>query len=325
MTTRLRYADTAAPGITRRPLRSGWGYYSVDGTRIRDRNEVARLNVIALPPAYEDAWYSPDPDAHILAYGKDARGRRQYRYHPEFRARRDHRKFSSCVAFGKGLPCLRAQVKKDLARTSLSAQRAIASIVCLLDCGHIRVGNEAYAQANGSFGATTLRGRHARLDGGRLTLRFRAKSGKSCTVSVRDRGLIRFVKQVQDLPGQHLFQYLDEDGKAHPVGSSEVNEYIHAAMGEGFTAKDFRTWAASVLAFGFLVENSEAGVGKMLAHVARELGNTPAVARQSYVHPAIVELARSGNLADRVGNLPRKGKWLTREERGLILLFETSD
>lgn len=313
----LHFADIDAPGITRRLVRGHWAYFAPGGMRITDRAEIDRLNAIALPPAYTDAWFATDPRAHILATGIDARGRKQYRYHPGFREDRDSRKFANCAEFGKKLPRLRAQVDKDLARRGLSAERAVASIVKLLDCGHIRVGNEAYAKANGSFGATTLRGRHARLDARRLTLCFKAKSGKICRISVRDRGLVRFVKQVQDLPGQHLFQYLDDEGQPHPVSSTEVNAYIGAAMGGGFTAKDFRTWAASVLAFECLAGGQPCGLGAMLDHVAQGLGNTPAIARKSYIHPALVELARSGG-ANVLPALPRATQWLSRAERGLI-------
>jgi len=213
----LHFADIGAPGITRRLIRGHWAYFVPDGKRITNREEIDRLNAIALPPAYTDAWFAADARAHILATGIDARGRKQYRYHPDFRAERDDRKFAACAAFGRLLPQLRKKVDKDLAKRSLSAERAIASILKLLDCTHIRVGNEEYARANKSFGATTLRGRHAHLEGDRLTLKFKAKSGKICRISVRDRGLVRFVKQVQHLPGQMLFQYLDDDGEPHPV------------------------------------------------------------------------------------------------------------
>lgn len=317
----LHFVDTEEPGIARRQLRGHWAYFSADGQRIVEREEIDRLNAIGLPPAYTDAWFSPDSRAHILATGIDAVGRKQYRYHPEFVAERDSQKFESCAAFGADLPRLRARVEQDLARRGLSAERAIASIVRLLDSGRIRVGNEQYVQANGSFGATTLRMRHARLGSDRLTLRFRAKSGKLCTFSVSDRGLVRFVKQMQDLPGQHLFQYLGEGGEPVPISSSDVNAYIRETMGGDFTAKHFRTWAASALAFEWLVESHRRG-GKgtlrdMLAHVAEHLGNTPAIARKSYIHPALIACARSGEGLDLGAGLPRRTRWLSRYERGL--------
>lgn len=319
----MHYADIESPAITRRKLRGRWVYFDAKGDRIEDRDEIDRLNGIGLPPAYDDAWFSNDPEAHILATGIDARGRKQYWYHPDFTARRNARKFGSCAAFGRNLPKIRERVERDLAKRKLTEERAIASIVRLLDSGKIRVGNDAYAKENGSFGATTLRRRHAKLDGNRLCLRFKAKSGKDCTLNVTDRGLIRFVKQVQDLPGQRLFQYLDEDGEFHPIRSSDVNAYIHETMGEEYTAKDFRTWAASVLAFEWLLEAEPGAKLKgMLAHVAEHLGNTPAIARKSYVHPALVELARTGKGRKLPARLPRATRWLSAGERGFLAYLE---
>ncbi len=322
MASKLRFSDIAAPGITRRMLRGHWAYFDVDGERITDPDEVARLNAIALPPAYSEAWFAADQRSHILATGIDARGRKQYRYHPDFREERDSEKFGRCAEFGLSLPALRKRVEQDLRKRKLTAERAVASVVKLLDCGHIRIGNESYARSNGSFGATTLRSRHVAVAQGRLKVRFRAKSGKLCTFSLRDRGLIRFVKQVQELPGQHLFQWLDDEGSAHPIGSTEVNDYIRATTKSEFTAKDFRTWAASVLAFEFLVENDNCTLRAMLSYVAQELGNTPAIARKSYVHPALIDLVKLGDPAQAIGRMPRKTKWLTRYERGLIAFLE---
>lgn len=315
----MRYADVDRPSITRRKYRSHWAYFDADGERIIDSAEIERLDAIALPPAYTHAWFAAERDAHILATGVDARGRKQYIYHPEYVARRDARKFEGCAGFGRLLPRIRARVEQDLTTRTLSRDRAIASVVKLLDSGQIRVGNECYARANRSFGATTLRQRHARLDGNRLTLRFRAKSGRLCTLNVTDRGLVRFVKQVQDLPGQHLFQYRGEDGEFHPVSSTDVNAYIHETMGEEYTAKDFRTWAASVLAFAWLRNAGETGrLREMLAHVAEHLGNTPAVTRKSYVHPTLIEAVRAGDLSALPQRLPRRTRWLSAAERGLI-------
>jgi DNA topoisomerase-1 len=312
-------ADEGQPGIARRKLRGRWAYFDPSGARITDPDTIDRLNRIGLPPAYSDAWFASDPDAHLLATGIDARNRKQYRYHPDFVADRDAHKFEACARFGAMLPAVRARVEKDLANRTLSCARAIASVVRLLDSGRIRIGNEAYARANRSFGATTLRRRHARIEHGKLLLRFKAKSGKACAIHVSDRGLIRFVKQVQDLPGQHLFQYADADGTFQPVGSSEVNAYIREVMGEDFTAKHFRTWRASALAFEWLASASEGGLREMLAFVSAELCNTPAIARKSYVHPALVALAKEGSSAFRETlRLPRKTRWLSPHERGLI-------
>ncbi|HKT85758.1 MAG TPA: DNA topoisomerase IB [Novosphingobium sp.] len=315
----MRYADIDQPSITRRRYRRRWVYLDADGSRIEDATEIERLDAIGLPPAYTDAWFAPDPDVHILATGFDAKGRKQYVYHPEYVAQRDARKFDGCAGFGRLLPRIRARVAQDLTKRTLSRERAIASVVKLLDSGQIRVGNESYARANRSFGATTLRQRHARLEGNRLALRFRAKSGRLCALNVTDRGLVRFVKQVQDLPGQHLFQYRGEDGEFHPVSSTDVNAYIRETMGEEYTAKDFRTWAASVLAFEWLRKAGETGkLREMLTHVAEHLGNTPAVARKSYVHPALIEAVRSGDRSGLPERLPRRTRWLSAAERGLI-------
>lgn len=319
----MHYADTETPAITRRKLRGHWAYYEAGGGRITDRDEIDRLNSIGLPPAYDHAWFAPDPDSHILAIGLDARGRRQYRYHPDFVARRDARKFGHCAAFGRALRKIRERVERDLAKRSLTAERAIASVIRLLDSGRIRVGNDSYAKENGSFGATTLRRRHAKLHGNRLCLRFRAKSGKQCTLNITDRRLIRFVKQVQELPGQNLFQYRGEDGVFHAIHSSDVNAYIRETMGEDFTAKDFRTWRASVLAFEYLVEAGEGPRLKgMLEHVAEHLCNTPAIARKSYIHPALVELARTGKGRKLPEKLPRATRWLSPAERGFLAFLE---
>lgn len=321
---RLVHVNDEMAGITRRKLRGHWAYFDPDGHRIADRDEIDRLNHIALPPAYEKAWFAPLPNAHLLATGVDAKGRKQYRYHPDFVAGRDSHKFERCAAFGEALPDIRAQVEKDLAKRALSEERAVASVVRLLDTGRIRVGNESYAKANRSFGATTLRARHAKIDRGRLTLKFLAKSGKHCQLCVSDRGLIRFVKQVQDLPGQHLFQYMLEDGSACPVGSHEVNAYIRATMGEDFTAKDFRTWRASALAFEWLASAEQGGINAMLSFVADALCNTPAIARKSYVHPELIDTAKNRRNAFREAlSLPRATKWMSRYERGLLAFLKS--
>jgi len=319
----LIYVDDAMPGITRRRSGRGWCYFDSRGERILDREEIDRLNAIALPPAYAQAWFCPACNGHILATGIDARGRKQYRYHPDFRSRREGEKFDGCAAFGRLLPLLRERVEADLAAPGLGKRRAIASVVRLLDLGFVRVGNESYVKANRSFGATTLRRRHASLAGKTLRLRYRAKSGKLQDVEVADRRLVQFVKKVQDLPGQHLFQYLGDDGEAHAVGSCEVNDYLRETMGEEFTAKNFRTWHASVIAFSTLAHARERlPLKAVMEEVAEQLGNTPAVTRKSYVHPAVTALV-DRQLRWREGlRLPRRTKWLSREERGLLELLE---
>lgn len=315
----LVHVDPSAPGFSRRALKHGFGYYDTGRKRIRDRATVQRLDAIALPPAYTDAWYAPFANAHILATGLDAAGRRQYRYHPDFSAHRDALKFAACAAFGEALGAIRSRVQDDLAGRKLTRERAIASVVRLLDTGRIRVGNADYARENGSFGATTLRRRHARVARDGLHLCFKAKSGRTCEMTVSDRGLLRFVRQVMDLPGQALFRYRDEQGDFHPITSSLVNEYIREASGSDYTAKDFRTWRASVLAFTWLREEApdRPTLKAMLDHVSTHLCNTPAMARKAYIHPALIDAVGGSLEAVREGHLPRRTKWLSRHERGL--------
>lgn len=320
------YVDDQQPGITRRKMRHGWGYWDAGGQRIKDREAIDRLNAIGLPPAYHDAWFCPDPRGHIQATGYDERGRKQYRYHTAFREAQEAAKYDRCADFGEHLAKLRAKVAHDLGLRGLCREKAVAAVVRLLDLGSIRVGNEQYVQANKSFGATTLRKRHAVVKGQTLRLQFRAKSGKLRVVTITDGSLSRFVRKCQDLPGQHLFRWLDDAGEAHPVTSSDVNAYIREAMCEDFTAKHFRTWGASVLAFRALAEADEyLGLKPMLEPVTEALGNTPAIARKSYVHPALIDLAkdRDAQLAWRASlHLPRATRWLNRYERGLIAYLE---
>jgi DNA topoisomerase I len=315
----LEFVDDSGPGITRRRAGRGWAYFDPDGNRITDRDVIDRLNRIALPPAYTDAWYCPNDCGHLLATGIDARGRKQYRYNPEFRARQEAEKFDGCAEFGRLLPKGRKRVAKDLARRTLSRERVVASVVRLLDLGAIRVGNESYAKSNKSFGATTLRRRHATVAGDKLKLRFKAKSGQLREATISDTRLASLVRKMQDLPGQHLFQYINGDGDAHPVGSHDVNAYLGEAMGEQFTAKDFRTWHASVLALKLLAEAERPLTLKELtAEVGEHLGNTPAMARKSYIHPAVIALVdRQQKWRARL-KLPRESKWMGRYERALL-------
>jgi DNA topoisomerase-1 len=320
----LQFVEDSAPGITRRKTRAGkWAFFSPDGERITDQDEIDRLNRIALPPAYENCWYCPQPDAHLLAFGFDARGRKQYRYHPDWREQRDAAKFDLCAQFGRKLPKLRQRVADDLALRTLSRERAIASVVALLDTGAIRIGNEQYAKENKSYGATTLRTRHAKIDRGMLRLRFRGKSGKMHEIDSDDAKLVRCVRKMQDLPGQHLFQYVDEDGTPTPVHSHDVNAYLHEIMGDAFTAKHFRTWAASSYAFGRLCDDPGIPLKTLMIEVSERLGNTPSIARKSYVHPLVVAAAKGGEGAPALPEaLPRSTQWLSREERGLIDFLE---
>ena len=326
MADKLIYIDDDLPGITRKRAGTGWAYYDAKGGHIDDREEIDRLNAIALPPAYVDAWFCPAPNGHILATGYDDKGRKQYRYHPDFRAAREAEKYEACAAFGRALPLLRQRLEKDLRARSLSRERAVAAVVRLLDLSALRVGNESYAVRNKSFGATTLRRRHARLTGTTIKLKFRAKSGQQREVAITDRSLATIVKRMQDLPGQKLFQYVDGDGEPHPVTSTDVNDYIHEAMGDDFTAKNFRTWSASLAAFQRLVDgNGDVAMKDLLDHVSGSLGNTPAIARKSYIHPAMLAVCKAEQAEFRQGlRLPRATRYLNRYERGLIEYLESA-
>ena len=321
----LCFVDNSEPGITRKKLAHGWAYYGPDGARITDRDEIDRLNRIALPPAYRDAWFCPSCDGHIQAVGYDEKGRKQYRYHLDFRSQQETDKYDRCGDFGRALPKIRARVERDLAGRKLSKNTVIAAVVRLLDLGRVRIGNDGYAKANKSFGATTLRDRHAKVSGGTLKLEYVGKSGKVQRITINDRRLAHVVRRSQDLPGQRLFQYLDTDGQRHPVTSSDVNAYLREAGGGNFTAKHFRTWGASTLAYGQLVEAAPEGISlkTMLAPVAEALGNTPAISRKSYVHPALIELARAGGLKGQPKpRLPRAMRYLSPIERGLIAFLD---
>ena len=287
----FRHSNDSTPGITRQKAKLGWAYTDAGSERITDRDEIDRLNAIALPPAYTDAWFCAAPNGHLQATGIDARGRKQYRYHTAFRERRDAAKFDGLLEFGKALPRLRRRVEQDVKRRKLGRDTVLAAIVRLLDTEHIRIGNEQYARDNKSFGATTLRARHVRRKGARMMMRFAGKHGIVHEVKISDSNLKRVVKQCQDLPGQMLFQYLDDDSEPKAITSDDVNDYIKAASGGDFTAKHFRTWSASVIAFDQLLSAGEEriSVKTMIEPVAEALGNTVAMSRKSYVHPSLIE------------------------------------
>jgi DNA topoisomerase I len=325
MPAKIIYSDDSIPGITRKKVRNGWAYFDPKGDRITDRDEIDRLNRIGLPPAYTDAWFSPKPNGHIQAVGWDEKGRKQYRYHPDFREAQEAAKYERCAEFGHALPRLRKQVEADLRKRSLSKARAVAAVIRLLDNGHIRVGNEAYAEANKSFGATTLRKQHGQVKGATLKLRYKGKSGKIRDLTVTDRSLASTVRKMQDLDEQHLFAWVDESGEARPVTSTDVNEYIKDATGTDFTAKNFRTWAASVCAFETLATaETDLSLKTLLEPVVAKLGNTPAIARKSYVHPSLIDLAKKGQATFRAAlKLPRSSQHLSRTERGLIAFLES--
>ncbi|WP_156679774.1 DNA topoisomerase IB [Sphingomonas profundi] len=320
----LCYVDDALPGITRRKIGKHWAYFSPKGRRIARRGEIDRLNAIALPPAYTDAWFCPSPHGHIQAVGWDEKGRKQYRYHLDFRSQQEAEKYDRLADFGRALPLIRARVEEDLSGRTLGKDAVVAAVVRLLDLGRVRVGNEGYAQANKSFGATTLRTRHATVSGARLKLEYMGKSGKVQKLTIEDTRLSRLVRRCADLPGQNLFQFVGEDGAPHPVSSSDVNAYLRDASGREVTAKHFRTWGATVIAYSALIEaGGQLPLKAMLEPVAQALGNTPAIARKSYVHPALIELAHSKACTPIEGlKPPRATKYLSGPERGLIAFLD---
>ena len=322
----LRFTDLSSAGITRKRIGRAWGYFDPEGKRITDREEIERLNAIGLPPAYSDAWFCPHPNGHIQAVGVDARGRRQYRYHPDFRARREADKYKGCRQFGRTLPKIRRQVDRDLKRKALDKQRVVAAVVHLLDEQKIRVGNAQYARDNKSYGATTLLSRHVRRKHGRVLMRFAGKHGIVHEVPLTDRRLARVVKRCQELPGQMLFQYVNGDGEPQAVTSADVNDYIREASGGDFTAKHFRTWGASIIAFEQLLEKDDdkrISVATVLEPVAEALGNTPAMSRKAYVHPSLIDAAKD-NPRDPLGGMerPRARKWLSSAEVGFLKFLE---
>ena len=303
---KLRYVSDKQPGIRRRRDAHGFTYLNPDGSEVTEQDVLARIRGLAIPPAYEDVWICRIANGHLQAVGRDARGRKQYRYHARWRLVRDESKFGKMLVFGRVLPEIRRRVADDLTRPGLPREKVLASIVRLLEMTLARVGNEEYAKANRSFGLTTLRNRHVRVDGNRLAFDFRGKHGLKHHIDLRDRRLARIVKRCRDIPGQDLFQYLDEDGEPHSVDSEDVNEYLRAISGEEITAKDFRTWAATNLAALALTEleafDTQAKAKKNVVHaveaVAKMLGNTPAICRKCYIHPAIFDGYLDGSLIE---------------------------
>jgi DNA topoisomerase-1 len=283
----------------------GFRYRRADGRVIRNPADLKRIRALVIPPAWKDVWICPDPKGHLQATGRDARGRKQYRYHPQWRTHRDTNKFERLEEFAAVLPKLRARVHADLARPGLPRQKVLATVVQLLEKSLIRVGNDEYAKTNKSFGLTTLRDQHVEVKGGTVRFRFRGKSGKLHNVDINDRRLARIIKECRDLPGQELFQYLDDNGDVQDVNSADVNAYVREITGSDFTAKDFRTWSATVLAATALrdarahrgdvvsgrttMAAAKKNVGRAIEAVSGLLGNTPAVCRKSYIHPVILE------------------------------------
>jgi len=305
----LRYvSDEAIPGITRHGRAGKFRYRSPDGKPVKDGATLKRIRALAIPPAWRDVWIAPFPNAHLLATGRDARGRKQYRYHADFAAVRDADKYAHLTEFAASLPALRRRLKRDLRLTGLPREKVLATAVALLEQTLIRVGNEDYARTNNSFGLTTLRNRHVRVKGPELRFLFRGKSGKQWTLSLRDRRVAHVIRSCQELPGQHLFEYRNGDGTVHAVTSSDVNAYLREITGAEISAKDFRTWAGTVkaaMALRALGEGGKKAVRAVVAGVAEELGNTIAVCRKCYIHPQIISAFEAGALRLRV---PPRGR-----------------
>ncbi len=297
----LHYVSDDRPGYTRRANNGEFEYLDTEGKTIGDEQRLLRIKRLAIPPAWTDVWICPSPSGHIQATGRDARGRKQYRYHDRWRELRDENKFDRLAAFAKALPNIRRRIAKDLKLPGLPRRKVLATVVRLLERTFIRIGNEEYARENKSFGLTTMQDRHVTVKGDRLRFRFRGKSGRAHEVDMTDRRIAKIVSKCQDLPGQDLFQYID-DGEVRDAASQDVNDYLREITNENFTAKDFRTWAGTVLAAIALNAQGEfetkkqakANVKTAVCAVAELLGNTPAICRKCYVHPAIVEAYLSG-------------------------------
>jgi DNA topoisomerase-1 len=326
----LVYVSDAQPGIRRWKAGSGFRYVDERGHVVRSSVTLARIKTLAIPPAWTDVWICPLADGHIQASGRDARGRKQYRYHERWREVRDRTKFERTLAFGEALPALRERVDADLALPGLPRQKVLATVVRLLETTLIRVGNREYAQDNGSYGLTTLRDRHVKVDGSTLRFEFTGKGGKKHSVSIRDRRLATVVRDCQEIRGHELFQYLDEGGVRQTVGSADVNQYLREATGQEFSAKDFRTWAGTVLAVLALRELEACGEAetkrsllRAVEEVAKSLGNTPAICRRCYIHPEVIDRYLEGTLLealqDRAENAVAAGSNGRRAEEAAVL------
>jgi DNA topoisomerase I len=303
----LRYVSDRQPGIRRERQGESFRFVDARGKPIEDEQQLKRIRAIGIPPAWTEVWICPQLNGHIQATGRDAKGRKQYRYHPRWREVRDEAKYTRTISFGRALPAIRARVEQDLRRPGLPREKVLAAVVRLLETTLIRVGNDEYARSNRSYGLTTMRDQHVKIeDAARLRFKFRGKSGKTHDITLRDRRLAAIVRRCRDLPGQELFQYLDEQGEQRDVTSDDVNAYLREISGEDFTAKDFRTWAGTVLA-AQLLSTIEAGestsqakknVTQAIEQVSARLGNTPTICRKCYVHPAVLDAYLDGSLVE---------------------------
>ncbi len=330
----LRYVTDGKPGIQRRPYRGTFRFIGPDGKPVRDKETLARIKSLVIPPAWVDVWICPSANGHLQATGRDARGRKQSRYHPHWREVRDETKYERMIQFGDALPKIRKQVDHDLALPGLPRAKVLATIVRLMETTSIRVGNEEYARENKSYGLTTMRNRHVDVHGSKITFDFAGKSGVHHTIDVQNRRLAKIVQTCLDLPGYELFQFLDEHGDRHAIDSTDVNEYLSQITGQHFTAKDFRTWAGTVLAAMLLREfqpfesqtQAKKNVIQAIKTVAERLGNTPSVCRKCYIHPAVLEHYFSGAMLEAVETevaeqVDRQLKDLRDEEFALLSLL----
>jgi DNA topoisomerase I len=330
----LRYVSDTAPGLRRRRAGQGFAYFSPHGRRIKDEQTLARIRRLAIPPAWRGVWICPLANGHIQAVGRDARGRKQYRYHPRWREVRDDNKYARLVAFAKALPKIRARTRRHLRKRELSREKVLAAVIQLLEKTLIRVGNDEYARDNDSYGLTTLHDRHATIQGSKVRFQFRGKAGIVRAVELNDARLARIVRQCQELPGHELFQYVDENGEVQDIGSADVNAYLREIAGEEFTAKDFRTWAGTVLAAQALQElhsfDSKAGarrnIVRAIERVAEQLGNTTAVCRKCYIHPEVLNAYLDGSLVatlqQRAADMARSLGRLPPEEAAALALLQ---
>lgn len=334
---KLRYVSDEAPGIKRKRSGKSFSYVDADGKTVRDEKTLARIKALVLPPAWKDVWICAQENGHIQATGLDEKGRKQYRYHERWRQVRDETKYLRTMAFGVALPKIRERVDADLKKQGLPREKVLAAIVKLLEKTAIRIGNEEYARSNQSFGLTTLKNRHAKIEGAHLIFKFKGKSSVQHTIDLNDRRLARIVAKTQDLPGQDLFEWVDAENNPHTISSADVNDYLREISGEDFTAKDFRTWTGTVLAALALREmeafdsqtQAKKNVVRAIENVAKRLGNTPAVCRKCYVHPAVLDSYLDGTLADALGNqvkndLRENLKDLPPEEAAVLALLQKS-
>lgn len=333
----LRYVTDRVPGVKRKRAGKGFTYTDAKGERVTDGKEVARIKALVIPPAWTDVWISPSPNGHIQATGRDEKGRKQYRYHERWREVRDENKYTRMIEFGHALPTIRERVEQDMGKHNLSKEKVLATVVRLLETTYIRVGNEEYARTNKSFGLTTMRCRHISVTASHVQFKFRGKSGKNHNIIVEDPRLARIVKRLQELPGQELFGYIDEEGRRRTINSDDVNTYLHEITGQHFTAKDFRTWGGTVLATVALEAMEQAGsatgikknIVAAVKEVSAKLGNTPAICRKSYIHPAVIQTYTNGTMSALLLGEEKdvivqeeKGTGLNPEEKAVIRLLE---